>query len=70
MSMPGLNESVLGGHCVRAVAFDNNKFGGSFVVANSWNTSWGDSGFFYMPYGYITNNNLCSDFWNIELVEG
>lgn len=69
MPMPELNESVLGGHAVRSVAFDNNKFGGSFVIANSWGTSFADHGFFYMPYAYITNASLASDFWTITLAE-
>lgn len=35
------------------------------TVLNSWGKSFGDNGFFYMPYDYISNRNLCFDFWTI-----
>jgi hypothetical protein len=33
------------------------------------NSEWGDNGNFTMPYQYLTNANLASDFWTIRLVE-
>lgn len=62
MPMPDIrNERVLGGHGVCAVGYDDTKK--VFIVRNSWGESWGDKGYFYMPYEYITNPNLASDFW-------
>ena len=29
-----------------------------FIVRNSWGTDFGDNGYCYMPYSYITNENL------------
>ena len=60
------NEQVLGGHAVLAVGYDDASQ--CFIVRNSWGSSWGDNGYFYMPYAYITNPNLASDAWEITNV--
>jgi C1A family cysteine protease len=65
--MPGKNESALGGHCIMVVGYDDSKQW--FICRNSWGDSWGDKGYFYMPYQYLTNPDLTSDFWTIRLVE-
>jgi C1A family cysteine protease len=60
--MPNLqNEENLGGHCQLICGFSDEKQ--HFIVMNSWNTSWGDNGFCYIPYQYLLDNNLASDFW-------
>lgn len=61
------NESIAGGHAVMAVGYDDEKQ--AIIVRNSWGEEWGDQGHFYMPYSYLTNNNLCDDFWTIRIVE-
>jgi C1A family cysteine protease len=70
--IPGLNENLLGGHCVRLVGYTDNGLADvpaqSFIGMNSWGTDWGKSGFFSIPYAYITNPNLCSDLWLISQV--
>jgi len=50
-----------------AVGYDDQE--GKFICRNSWGTSWGDEGYFYMPYAYLLDNNLSDDFWTIRLVE-
>lgn len=55
---------VLGGHAVMCVGYDDAK--GWVIVRNSWGSGWGDNGYFYMPYSYIQNSNLCSDIWVIN----
>ena len=65
--MPSLNESMLGGHAVLAVGYDDATQ--TFIVMNSWSEQWGDFGMFYMPYAYLTNNDLADDFWTVRLVE-
>ena len=65
--MPASTEKCLGGHAVICMGYDNATR--RFLVQNSWGTSWGDHGFFYIPYEYLTNNSLSDDFWNIGLVE-
>jgi C1A family cysteine protease len=64
--MPGMKEKVLGGHAILAVGFDDSKQ--LFKFRNSWGTSWGDGGYGYMPYAYLTDDNLASDFWTIRTV--
>jgi C1A family cysteine protease len=66
MTMPSKDDYIVGGHAVAAVGFDDSKK--HFIVRNSWGDSWGDKGYFYMPYEYILNKDLSSDFWYIEQV--
>lgn len=66
MPMPAPTEKVKGGHAVLAVGYDEDKQ--AILVRNSWGDSWGIEGHFWMPYAYISNLNLCDDFWTIRLV--
>jgi C1A family cysteine protease len=60
-------EQLLGGHAVLAVGYDDADQ--RFVVRNSWGEGWGDGGYFTMPYAYLTERSLASDFWAIVQVE-
>jgi C1A family cysteine protease len=62
--MPSKNEQVLGGHAVMACGFDDSK--NWMIVRNSWGSSWGAAGYFFLPYSYISNTNLATDFWTIR----
>jgi C1A family cysteine protease len=65
-SMPLANEQVAGGHAVMAVGYDDqNQW---FIVRNSWGTTWGMNGYFTLPYQYLLETNLSSDFWTVRLV--
>ncbi len=64
--MPGEDESPLGGHAVLAVGYDDAT--GRFLVRNSWGADWGDDGHFTLPYEYLTNRGLSSDFWALTQV--
>ena len=59
--MPGHHEKKLGGHCVVVVGYDDSQ--SRFILRNSWGTGWGMQGYFTMPYAYLTNPRLSSDFW-------
>jgi C1A family cysteine protease len=65
MPMPAPGEAKLGGHAVMAVGYDNTKR--MMTVRNSWGSSWGDQGYFYMPYEFIISNNT-SDLWTVQSV--
>ena len=67
--MPKPNEKTLGGHAVVAVGYKQIRGQLYFECRNSWGTSWGDHGYFWMPAGYVTSANLASDLWVIEQVE-
>jgi C1A family cysteine protease len=64
--MPAHNEEDLGGHCIVLAGYDDTK--SAFLVRNSWGSDWGVGGYCWMPYAYVTNPNLASDFWVIKLV--
>jgi len=67
MTMPCLHDSMLGGHAVLAVGYDDKKK--HFIVRNSWGEEWGDKGYFYMPYDFITVSDLCHDLWTVSFVK-
>jgi len=62
--MPATDEQIQGGHALLCVGYDDAKK--VFIVRNSWGTSWGDKGYCYIPYDYLTNADLASDFWTIR----
>ena len=66
--MPSPGEGVQGGHCVVAVGYDDESR--TFIVRNSWGTSWGLQGYCMMPYEYLLTPQLASDFWTIRTVTG
>lgn len=67
MEMPAIGEEPQGMHAVVAVGYDDKK--NAVKVLNSWGTHWGNNGYFYMPYDFITDPALCFDFWKIEFVQ-
>ncbi len=52
-----------GYHAVMAVEYDDDK--SAFLILNSYGRDWGKDGYFYMPYDFITDAEMCSDFWTI-----
>ena len=67
LNLPKKTESVIGGHAVMAVGYDDKTT--RFIVRNSWGNTWGLNGYFTMPYDYLLNENLSDDFWTIRLIE-
>jgi C1A family cysteine protease len=66
MAMPANAEQLLGGHAVLMVGYDDAKK--CVIVRNSWGAEWGDAGYFYMPYAFLTDASQCSDFWTVRKV--
>jgi hypothetical protein len=46
----GTTDSTTGGHGMCVIGYDDNKFGGSFEVLNSWGEDWGEKGFIWVTY--------------------
>lgn len=61
--MPTRGESQRGGHDVLIVGY--SKSTQLFKLRNSWGTDWGQAGYGYIPFAYLTNPQLSSDFWTI-----
>jgi C1A family cysteine protease len=64
--MPLPHERMLGGHAIAMVGYDEEKK--HVICRNSWGEVWGDNGYFYLPYEYVTNASLASDFWTVTRV--
>ncbi len=66
IGLPNDDDTFIGGHAVILCGYNDNKQ--EFILRNSWGFYWGDNGYFYLPYDYITNSDLCSDLWIITKI--
>lgn len=66
LQMPTSGEKEVGGHAILVVGYDNATQ--RFLIRNSWGADWGSKGHFTLPYSYILNPDLATDFWTIRLV--
>lgn len=57
-------DKPVGGHAIMLVGYDDAKQ--VFIVRNSWSSSWGDKGYFYLPYDYV-RAGLVRDAWTATL---
>lgn len=62
--MPSENDENIGGHAVLAIGYDDASH--SFLIRNSWGPNVQDHGHFWMPYAYLLDSNLSSDFWTLR----
>jgi hypothetical protein len=69
MFEPANNEPVLEGsaHAMCVVGYDDEKMGGAFRVINSWGSSWGDNGFFWIKYDDFVEYVFNSYYFDYEL---
>ena len=58
-------EQPVGGHCM--VIFDYDEDG--TIELNSWGESWGFGGACHVPWEYVLNSKLTSDFWILYKTE-
>ena len=72
---PTSGDPVRGGHAIDAVGYDDNKkikntnagaveTTGAFLIRNSWGTGWGEYGYGWLPYEYVTRG-LAVDWWSL-----
>ena len=52
----GITDSQDGYHAMCVVGYDDNKYGGAFLLMNSWGTRWGDGGFKWVRYADYSEN--------------
>lgn len=38
------------GHAMVTIGYDDNQYGGAFLIMNSWGTEWGNKGFIWIRY--------------------
>jgi len=71
MKVPDRSEDILGGHAVVICGYDDelehNGTKGYFKVRNSWGSSWGQQGYFWMPYDFV-KMNMCADCWFLQTI--
>ena len=60
LQLPSNSDQYLGGHCVAAYAYDDSV--NAVLIRNSWDTTWGINGDFWMSYDYLASR-MASDFW-------
>jgi C1A family cysteine protease len=60
-------ETLLGGHAILCVGYDDETK--HYKFRNSWSDKWGDKGYGYLSYEFLTNDNLAYDMWSVRLVK-
>jgi C1A family cysteine protease len=64
--LPEKSERMLGGHAIVLVGYDEEKR--LFIFRNSWGEDWGDKGYGYLPFEYVCDKDLASDFWVVTKI--
>ncbi len=59
-------EKLLGGHCMTIVGYSSARQ--TFIVRNSWGKDWGMKGYCEMPFAFLLDSSIASDFWIFESV--
>ena len=61
---PKTGESPCGRHAVLLVGYNDDEQ--YFIFKNSWGSTWGDSGYGFLPYSYIRQHTLAAHVFSNE----
>jgi len=68
IAFPAPNSNYRGGHAIVTVGYDDNVMigpdRGALLVRNSWGPTWGNAGYGWMSYKYVTQD-LAEDWWTL-----
>lgn len=64
--VPARGDRLLGGHAVVAIGYQHARR--LLIIRNSWGHRWGDHGYGYLPYAFLTSTSLSWDFWTMRRV--
>jgi C1A family cysteine protease len=62
--MPAPGEQLLGGHAILCVGYDTTAQ--QYTFRNSWGDQWGQGGYGTLPFAYLHDPTLSSDFWTVR----
>lgn len=62
--IPMPSGSLAGGHAILCTGYDDTTK--MFNFRNSWGAGWGNNGSGRIPYAYLADPNLASDFWVVK----
>jgi C1A family cysteine protease len=71
---PKPGEKRIGGHAMVVAGYDDSKQiehapnPGALLVRNSWGAEWGDDGYGWLPYDYVSRG-LATDWWSLIQAE-
>lgn len=72
VAFPAPHSHYRGGHAIVAAGYDDNKTiagdKGALLIRNSWGSGWGDHGYAWMSYRYVTGG-LATDWWTLISAE-
>jgi C1A family cysteine protease len=54
---------VLGGHAVALVGYSEERQ--AFLLRNSWGEKWGDGGYAWLPYEWLTSKDTDFGYWHL-----
>jgi len=68
IAFPAPNSNYRGGHAIVAAGYDDTLMigpdRGALLIRNSWGPTWGNAGYGWMSYKYVTQD-LAEDWWTL-----
>ena len=66
LTLPRGTEDNLGGHAVLICGYDDTLQ--CWILRNSWGPKWCKKGYCYLPYVYLMDSTLATEFWAVTEV--